>query len=1050
MSERNVILKTKEKLREPLSNWKEESMLNRNIQMVYKDTDLLEKSIQNILDIKDLDELKELYSSSKTNSDSIKKIQSFYELKQKIITADYDENYVSDENMFNVFALKVANVFINEFKSLASYSELKKNIKIEDEFFEHISYQVQSVFLKNSYRTLVLDLNRCSANGKLKGNEEKDRYKFYNDTLWNDEQYIDEFFAFYPGLLRVLHNDIRKLTKIILELLTHYYEDLSVITDTFTKGNTKKIQGIMLGLGDSHSDGKRVAKVVLEDGHSIVYKPRDLRIDVLYREISQMLNSHINDEYKIQTPKVVVRKTYGWVENIEYKECCDVNGVKKFYKRMGAQLALLYSLNSIDFHSENLIASGEYPVLIDFESLFHMPYEEERTDDAFSYAKRKLSNSVKSIGLLPFIFGSNHVDVSGIGQKGKSKTFIKVPKITLNGEVKVEREYGETGGAMNHPKVAGEFVNAHDYIEEIKDGFSEMYKLILNNQQRIQDFLTNYEEQVTVRFIPKPTVRYASFLELSLHPRFLHNSMDREVFLAKIWEDTLSNHLYEKLAKHEFNDLANDDIPIFTISLNSRHLLSSNESEIYNFFKRTPLSMVEEKLSMLNREDMNLQLKLIDMSILSTVTDFLATTKRKTYSEYVSPFKEREFFVKSAEQIHKQLFSEAIVGKSEDGKNYSWINSTPIGVEEVKWSLAPMGDGLYNGLSGMAMMYLSLWIVTENDEYMAMGEDIVNDIIRRVSDWSDVNKEDLISVGAFTGISSYIYLLMNYYVATKNETYKKLVKDLVKEIPGLLENDKEYDIISGAAGAIVVLTSIYELDQDKLFLNTAEICGEYLMSNAIENDNEVSWIGISEVPLTGFSHGNAGYIYALALLEKHLNNAKISSVIKKGLAFENNRSVNDEWVDERIGNSEASAASWCHGAPGILISRMELSKNKDYKIANQAQLDMPKSLKNIAEDGFGREHSLCHGDIGNAMILIEYGRFNNDPDFINIGKNLMHESVVKGLEKGFNCGVGKGLESPNLMIGLAGVIYGLLYAIDERIPFLLDLKIGSNIPQKGA
>ena len=32
---------------------------------------------------------------------------------------------------------------------------------------------------------------------------------------------------------------------------------------------------------------------------------------------------------------------------------------------------MLYALEATDFHSENLIAAGEHPVLVDLESLFH-------------------------------------------------------------------------------------------------------------------------------------------------------------------------------------------------------------------------------------------------------------------------------------------------------------------------------------------------------------------------------------------------------------------------------------------------------------------------------------------------------------------------------------------------------------------------------------------------------------------------------------------------------------------------------------------------------
>ncbi|MFD2655622.1 type 2 lanthipeptide synthetase LanM family protein [Gracilibacillus thailandensis] len=1051
MGNLTAILNIEEKLRDQSKDLSG-GLLDRNIKITYKDNmELFEDSIANILNIHSKKELTELYKSSAVKNDARLILNKYRAFKNRLITAPYTKYSDKENVLFINFASKVSSIAIQDIKNRNVFKNNKFILVNEQQFLEHISFQVQSAILKTCYRTLVLDFNVCLEKNQLIGETKEEKYRYYNEYFLGDSTYLNHFFELYPGILRILHNEVRKIVKITTDIVKHYVEDMESI-NFFKSKQPYRIETIILGLGDSHSDGRRVAKIILENNYKLIYKPRDLHIDQMYREICEYINQLVDSQFYIRTPKVYQGKDHGWAEYIDYKECSSEEEIANFYKRMGAQLALLYTLNAIDFHSENLIAHGSFPVLIDLESLFHMPYQEKNVSDAYNKTKEKLSTSVKSIGLLPFIFGSNHTDVSGIGQKGEVNTFIKVPKIKLDEDtVKIEREYGKMNASLNHPKINGQYVEANHYIEEIKQGFTEIYKLIQNNKKEIENIIHMSADKVRVRFIPKPTVRYASLLELSLHPRFLHNYIDREVFLAKIWEDAISNEWYEKIARHEFQDLTNGDIPLFSLSIKSCDLFSSTKEKIKNYFNKTPFEVVQQKLNKMDSADLDFQKKLIDLSIQSINHNILHNPTPKEEKDYSHTFIHTDFFIEKAKEIEEVIKSQAIVGHNMEKRNYSWVNSTPIGVKELHWSHAPMGDTLYNGLSGMAMMYLSLWIVTKRAAYLNIGLEIVEDLLNRILDWKEVNKNEMIPIGAFTGASSYIYLLMNYFVATKEVRFKKAACELATRLPQLIKKDKEFDIISGVAGTIVVLVSSYELEKERIFINIAEKCADHLLENLIVNDDgSIAWIGVSEVPLTGFSHGNAGNIYALAVLNKHLKRKDIDSVISKGLQFENSQMMENGWLDNRMDNSVVTAASWCHGAPGILLSRLELAQYNNQEVAIQSKKDLQYAIDNILEDGFGREHSLCHGDIGNAMILINCGRSMDNQHYINIGKNLLYESILRGETDGYKCGVGNGIESPNLMIGLAGVVYGLMYASDDRIPLLLDLKIGTKIADKGA
>jgi lantibiotic modifying enzyme len=127
--------------------------------------------------------------------------------------------------------------------------------------------------------------------------------------------------------------------------------------------------------------------------------------------------------------KVIDCKTHGWMEYVEHLPIEDELAAQRYYQRTGMVLCLLYLLQGNDCHQENLIASGEHPVLVDLETLLH-PYAREvnPTEEvgAQSLASEQFfEDSVLRTGLLPrWEFGADggkaH-DVRGLGDLASKK-----------------------------------------------------------------------------------------------------------------------------------------------------------------------------------------------------------------------------------------------------------------------------------------------------------------------------------------------------------------------------------------------------------------------------------------------------------------------------------------------------------------------------------------------------------------------------------------------------------------------------------------------------
>jgi lantibiotic modifying enzyme len=68
---------------------------------------------------------------------------------------------------------------------------------------------------------------------------------------------------------------------------------------------------------------------------------------------------------------ILDRGDYGWVEYVEHRSCASDAEIRRYYRRTGHFLSLVYALNGSDFHFENMIADGEHPVPIDLETIYH-------------------------------------------------------------------------------------------------------------------------------------------------------------------------------------------------------------------------------------------------------------------------------------------------------------------------------------------------------------------------------------------------------------------------------------------------------------------------------------------------------------------------------------------------------------------------------------------------------------------------------------------------------------------------------------------------------
>ena len=153
------------------------------------------------------------------------------------------------------------------------------------------------------------------------------------------------------------------------------------------------------GLSDFHHGGRTVLAVYCGAGPGAVYKPRGLATEFAF---NQFLAWCVTDGISpsLRPVRCVDRGSYGWEECIDYAPCGSPAERGRFYERAGALLCVLHALRGTDCHRDNLVACGEFPVLVDGETVMQ-PEVAVGDGSAVTREDADFVDSVVRTGLLP-------------------------------------------------------------------------------------------------------------------------------------------------------------------------------------------------------------------------------------------------------------------------------------------------------------------------------------------------------------------------------------------------------------------------------------------------------------------------------------------------------------------------------------------------------------------------------------------------------------------------------------------------------------------------
>jgi type 2 lantibiotic biosynthesis protein LanM len=408
-----------------------------------------------------------------------------------------------------------------------------------------------------------------------------------------------------------------------------------------------------------------------------------------------------------------------------------------------------------------------------------------------------------------------------------------------------------------------------------------------------------------------------------------------------------------------------------------------------------------------------------------------------------------ERFLSVADRIGARLCRDAVWADT----RCNWVGDS-MELVDNKWQVAhrSFGPDLYGGTSGIALFLGRMFALNKEREFCRTAKAAVR---QALSQLDSIDQEG--RCGLYCGLIGVAYVLSDLSARLSDDALASEALRILKALGNDAPNEQCLDVLGGSAGAIPPLIAMRrQFDQDFL-LDMAVRHGECLLRTAAKRDIGWSWNTLNIKPerreqdLTGFSHGVAGVVWALMELYRETGENRFRTAAEEGWRYERHwfSDKHGNWPDFRslydpthTGNrTPGYPATWCHGAPGIALSRLRVWKLcADQRFRADAEIAL-QTTRETLQEGSQVNYSLCHGLAGNAEVLLYANQVFQDEDYrlpvVQLALQAMERYEKNSLP--WPCGVLGGGETPGLMLGLAGIghFYLRLYDPVQNPPVVI-------------
>lgn len=870
---------------------------------------------------------------------------------------------------------------------------------------------------------------------------------------------VVDLFRGLPVLARITSTTALLWRDASAELLARLEQDRGVIASYFGAGEELgELLAVETGMSDAHTGGRTVHVLTFANGFSLVYKPRALGIDAAFGDLLSWLALRGAPLPPPRAPtfavRVLDRGSHGWAEHVERCECVDTSAVRRYYQNAGSLLALLHSLGSTDCHYENIVASGERPVIVDLETVLQAEIErsEPPLDHARNFGARRLyDDSVLRTGMLPAWQSSGEdaaYDIGGLSASaGQMTPFTAIRWRAINGDaMRLERGRATVGSHPNCPMLGGRIAPPVEHVGDIVLGFGRMYEWLAAHRDALlaPDGPVARLAHEKVRFIARPSSVYDHVLRRSLRMGVLRDGSARGIELELLARGLLplAPELWPLLEEEE-RALEQLDIPIFTMRGDANRLTLGEHSVSVS---RSGLDVARARFATLAAPDLERQLHIIRASFALRYPDERHGSRRCDHAEsheraaVDAPPLPRGELIAAAMEIAAELRRLALVDFRGD---VTWVTTEPIS-RSGHHRLQATGYGLYDGLGGIAL-FLAAAARCEGD---AATTELARRALRPIRERlrsSPPSYAEEYGMGGACGAAAAIYSLLRSGVLLNDDA---IIDDALlaahQVTPASISSDTRFDVLYGSAGAILALLSLHRARRSDQLLELAHECGKRLLAQrrpirtACGTTHRV-WLTVDRREQTGFAHGTAGI--ALALLRLHAATG-ITQYLEA--ALDAVRYEDSLLYGERGGLPLSRAArvaahtespqgaartNWCRGAAGVGLARLACTAGSH---ATELRVSAERAIAAIVSDSDHLTASLdcaCCGACGGIELLLAAGLRRGDSSLLAAAHERASGLVRRSRAlRCFRLSTSSGAQpyEPALYRGMAGIGYGLL------------------------
>lgn len=832
---------------------------------------------------------------------------------------------------------------------------------------------------------VVLELQAARVAGALTGTTPNERAARFLRQLEQPAQ-SRSFFGGNPALSRALHDRAQLAIEAGVELLERLTVDWPRLCHELLGPAPGQLTAIE-PVGDPHDGGRRVTRLEFAEGATLVYKPRPVAADRAWKSLLDWLTD-AGFGLPFRTARYVAGgDDHVWQEWVQTADCGDAGEVTRYYRRLGGQLALLHALQAIDTHQDNVLACAEHPVMVDLECLLHPRLGGSAAERVDPLIAETAPGCVLRVGLLPRADVAFGIDVSGMGRDPTAEVSIEETVWLDEGtdEVRMGRRTVPVPSGLNAPRLDGRLVRPHEHVDALAAGFSSAHSLLRRDCDSLLapgGALAAFSE-VAVRVILRPSRSYLMLLTRQAgEPAALADGLAREEALNALWRGARRRPDLLVAAPAEYHDLRGGDIPKITAKPGSdagqHHAVGVLERLLSPH--RVPLPDCVRRL---DQTDADRQIAFLRASVTAAAGNL--PEPRHRLPARTDPLRSGEI-AHAAHALARRLELLAL----RDGPAAGWLAAVPAPGHAGR-VLRPLEPGLAEGQAGVAV-FLAAFARAASDDRAA-------DLARAASRQLGALIERLPSEGLGAGSPAHQGGLI--------WALAQLASSL--DEPGLLERALELAIDGGSAADVAEpgasslgpwafgLAALGAVVPDAYVLSAAHGCAARLLD-------------APDAPSAGMLGGRAAHALALLRLAELLDDDGLGSAAA---------AIVRAPTDDRD-------ASLARGSAGRALALARLLRSERCPSTPEIEAELRHEVDDAVRNGFGRNHSLAHGDIGTLVALAEAADALGDPLLRDQARSSTGAVLASIAKLGARCAGPGAVEVPGLLSGLAGMGLGWL------------------------